>query len=215
MRLVLRDNFGQNLLDTVMEYQMSAAKIVLLGDSHMNHFRHYLLKKSPRLEQAFRLNEHQQVNIFGYSGGRLANTFMMNLFHTKVRILRPNYLILWLGGNDLDCVGDLTAEEVAQHLMATASLFQGRYNLQHVYILQLMQRSCTRSVNTTLYNEKVKCVNEIVQEGTRSLQGVSYWKLRHFATLRQDLLKSDGVHLNDHGMKYIFHNVRGAIIRCS
>lgn len=128
-----------------------------------------------------------------------------------MRTLRPNYLILLLGGNYLDSVGNVTAEEVVQHLLATATLFQGRYNLQHIYLIQLLQRN----VDITIYNKRVKRVNEIVQENSRSLQRVSYWKLRHFTTLRPHLLKPDSVHLNDNGMSYTYHNVRGVIIRCT
>ena len=108
-----------------------------------------------------------------------------------------------------DCIQD-HIQLILSKLVALASLFVSRYNVNHVVVSQLLFRETTRHIPVTIYNKMVVTANKTLKEMIKSTPRVHYWKLKRLK--QADNLFSDGVHLSDASLEKYFRNIRGAVI---
>lgn len=187
-------------------------RTLIIGDSHVRRFNNHLKHIAATPEDALRLDPKHKLLFYGISGGSVGNPSHTAKIVVTCQSFLPDYVILWIGGNDLD-TKDGSVEFVSAKIIALATMLLGRFHLRGLYLPEQMGRTSTRCVPTTRFQQMVQCLNSCIKEQVVSYHKLHWWKMRHFNSNRSDTL-CDGIHLNNKGQTFLFHNLRGAIIRC-
>lgn len=129
----------------------------------------------------------------------------LDQFLSEIQRYRPAFLILRIGGNDLD-KNDFT-ELAVRKLVAFLTHVRGIFQIRKITILTFIPRMTTRYINHELYNSRVIQANQLLKHHCANAK-IQYWKLRGFTNSR-DIIYSDGVHLNRTGHEKYFRKIRG------
>lgn len=98
---------------------------LIVGDSHVRRFRAFLGAHRSAYS-VFNIYELKEMNYFGISGGLVSNSHHISLLTSAVRRFRPQHLIVFIGGNDLDsCDLDFSLECVVSKLTAYLTQLKG------------------------------------------------------------------------------------------
>lgn len=127
-------------------------------------------------------------------------------FWSEIQRYRPAFLILHIGGNDLDKNDDFTELAVLK-LVPFLTHVRGIFQIRKITILTFIPRMSTRYINYELYNSRVIQANQLLKHHCANAK-IQYWKLRGFTNSR-DNIYSDGVHLNRTGHEKYFRKIRG------
>ncbi|XP_061172312.1 uncharacterized protein LOC133181747 [Saccostrea echinata] len=190
------------------------ASVLIAGSSHVKRFEQFVNQK-----QEFRnlhLNPNVCVTFYGMSGGKLTNNCHLEALEQKLRHVSPDFLILHLGGNDLDTAtaDEAYAYELCLRLCCIAETFTSRFKIKKTVICQLMPRYRTRFLDITIYNELVIKFNKALKRELVGKDFLQYWNLKGVKNSERTVF-CDGVHLNNEwGMPIYYRNLRGAIIQC-
>lgn len=186
--------------------------LLFIGSSHIKRLESYIKRIDPVSPFSVR---DVSIQFHGISGGRLCSSSHVNSFDRTISNLKPNALIIHIGGNDLDQPGmDIEgAIIIALRLVALCKQFVVKYNLQKIICVQLMARSNTRHVNVQIYNDLVIAFNRQLKSELSSCSNVIYWRLKGIKNTGDNLYQ-DGVHFNEIGLKKYYKNLRGAVLQC-
>jgi len=186
--------------------------VLVLGSSHIRRLHNYIDRFANLTN--FDLDGQISVNYFGISGGRITNSEHCYRWDWSVVSINPEHVVVQLGGNDLDVVkaDKESAEEIVLKIIAFCHTFISRHKVQHVTILQFLNRQSTRHVPPDTYNKLIKYANEYLKSELSSYPCLHYWNLKGLKHSESQTLV-DGVHFNDLGNHKYFKNIRGAIIQ--
>ena len=113
---------------------------LLLGSSHINRFlKHYLNKLQ---QQEFNLDGNI-IKLFGINGGRIGNNDHCRRWETYIEQVKPTHIIVYIGGNYLDCpyCNNETAEEIILKTIALFDIFRVRFHINNITFLQLLRET--------------------------------------------------------------------------
>lgn len=183
---------------------------LIVGDSHVRRFR-AILGAHRSAYSVFNIYELKEVNYFGISGRLVSNSHHISLLTSAVRRFRPQHLIVFIGGNDLDsCDLDFSLECVVSKLTAYLTQLKRCFHLKSVTVLSFLPREVTRNIDCLIYNQRVKEANRLLKQSC-AIHAVTFWKLRGFSESREPIL-CDGVHLNDLGFHKLYRQIRGVLL---
>lgn len=144
----------------------------------------------------------------GFGGSEIADS----LKHADRIILpyQPRIVVLFAGGNDINA--GKTPERVADDFKALAAKIHAALPKTKIYYLTLFP-----NVKRRAQDEKCVKVNELIQAFTKTDERLGYvdtaTKMRAAdGGPRPELLRDDGLHMNDDGYK-IWNELVGAVLR--
>ncbi|KAK3103405.1 hypothetical protein FSP39_018966 [Pinctada imbricata] len=187
-----------------------AEKVLVLGSSHINHLKTFVRQRGCT---DFNFHPPIHVHLFGISGGRLQASSHVRLLKNEIRAVKPNALVIHIGGNDLDRknVTEDCVQTLCYQLVSLCAMLIRRFNLRKITILQLMPRVRTRHVPVHSYNNLVIAFNKELKRAVSAHPKIKYWTISGIKQTKQQIF-SDEVHLNNLGLVKYYKNVRGAII---
>lgn len=182
-------------------------KTVIIGSSHVERLRQYLLKPDVDLVLS---KEKYEVSLMGFSGGHVSTLFrtLFDLFTNK-----PDHVLIQIGSNDISNV-ETNVETVAwsiQHLYQTLiSIGIKHVTVGFLFYRQKVRRS--RGLTLAQYNARVDELNRLLFEMPLYCPQLTLWRHRGLRFPNVQILRNDGVHLNNEGLKRLMRNIRGAIM---
>lgn len=188
-------------------------QVLIIGSSHVNRLQNYV--RSQPACRNFNFVHDPVVHFRGISGGRISDGSHCRQWEHAIENVRPEHLIVHVGGNDLDsCVfyeSEAELNDLVLRLVLMSHTFQRRYSISSVTILQLMPRTKTHNLPVLHYNNTVHRFNILLRETLSSNNNLRYWKIRGIKNSPYELL-CDGVHFNREGFIRYYRSIRGAII---
>lgn len=186
--------------------------VLIVGSSHIRWLEKFLL--SMNCNNNFNLQPQPVINFNGISGGKLCNADHVRRFERSISLCKPTYLIIQVGGNDLDSssVSVESVELMILQFVSLCTLFQSRYNILKIIVLQLLPRPSPRYLSAASYQYFVKYANRILKRELSIYPSIVYWKIKRVKNPASEIFK-DGVHFNSTGMKKYYNNIRGAVIK--
>ena len=163
----------------------------------------------------FRLQQFR-ITCHGISGGRINNPQNILEFEHLIQTHNPHFVVVHLGGNDLDQKNNTweDVEEIFLRWINILHLFYRRYSVK-IAVSQLLFRERTRHIYPVLYNNFVLIANRLLKLELAKLDKITYWNLKGLKDNHQDICW-DGVHLNwRSGYSKYYKNIRGAILNIS
>lgn len=181
---------------------------LFIGSSHVKRFSSYLGNRGTSAE-LFNIYGLPPVRFFGLSGGTVTNPRHLESFLAAVQHHRPKFLVVHLGGNDLDSDEDNT-QLVVLKLIAFLQTVKVHFTIHKVTVVKLLPREQTRHVDPVFYNQRVIAANTFLKDQC-ALTGLVYWRMRGFTNSGTNIF-ADGVHLNSVGMNKYFRQLRGILL---
>lgn len=123
-----------------------------------------------------------------------------------VRNVKPKVVILEIGTNDLTMN---SPESVATEIVTFCHMLHDHHNVKHVYIAQIIQR--TRQP-TASFNRDVQTCNDLLRSTTKGITYMDLWTHKGLNNPSINIIRTDGVHLNDAGNYTLYRSYRGAIL---
>lgn len=133
----------------------------------------------------------------------------LDQFLSEIKRYRPAFLIVHIGGNDLDKNNDFT-ELAGLKLVAFLTHVRGISKICKITIITFIPRMSTRYINYELYNSRVIQANQLLKLHCANAN-IQYWKLRGI-TNSTDNIYSDRVHLNRTGHEKYSREFRGILL---
>lgn len=185
-----------------------------VGDSHVNRLSSYIGTRLPS-SSVFDITGLSDVKFYGISGGLISSDRHLSLITAAVRQHQPRYVIVCLGGNDLDSSDPDWSIEViligrSLRLVTFLTQLKNLFNLQKVTVLSYFPRERTRYIALDEYRRRTICANRFLHDACVQ-HHISFWKLRGF-TYSQNQILSDGVHLNRLGFYKLQRQLRGILL---
>lgn len=181
-----------------------------VGDSHVNRLSSYIGTRLPS-SSVFDITGLSDVKFYGISGGLISSDRHLSLITAAVRQYQPRYVIVCLGGNDLDSSDpDWSIEVILMRLVTFLTQLKNLFNLQKVTVLSYFLRERTRYIAPDEYRRRTICANRFLHDACAQ-HHISFWKLRGFTDSQNQIL-SDGVHLNRLGFYKLQRQLRGILL---
>lgn len=156
--------------------------------------------------------EGERVAFFGQGGAKLTGkkTIFGNL-QAWLGTSRLKVVYFEMGSNNL-CDPNVSAEEVARHLLSAANFLHAGYDVGTVVVGQVTIRKKEPYCG---YNAKVRatnvCLRQLIEgQGDASIQ---FARLRGLIEPASPMFHRDGIHLSPSGNARYAQGVRGAFIR--
>ena len=190
-------------------------RALIMGHSHIFCLRRFIESAGPSwpgVSSNFAVDGHGcRVHYIGVCGARLPSLRTDEQWE-RISILRPQLVVLHVGGNDLDSSAGLSPQQVGAQLVEFANELVV-VGVSHVVICQLIRRDSWRHFSPAVGAARVACVNDYVKVACDGCKQVSVWKHKGFWNPQSMLFRDDGVHLNDLGNYKLYRSIRGAILR--
>jgi hypothetical protein len=102
---------------------------------------------------------------FGIGGGKLENEQDIAAIEYAIQRRDPSFLILHIGGNDLDTtdLDDIFCQRLALKLVLMTKTFPIRHNIQFVFVCELCPREAPRNVSAGKYNKYKRLFNKLLK----------------------------------------------------
>lgn len=187
-------------------------KVVIAGTSHVRRLRDAIDEGSdPAFEAHFGLSQISTDFVCGGGWG------LEDIVRHQSQILRskPHVLVLQVGSNDI-CSADCCPLIIADALLDTACHLQQCGNISSVIVCHLLPRSLgvympTAEAVSAYTLARVK-FNQFIDVVASDYTKVKVWKHKKLFNPIQEVLLSDGVHLNTSGQYKFYKSLRGAIL---
>lgn len=202
---MLFNSISVQCLQTSRDFVMST---LCLGDSHVVRFGDFI-GNTRSSSEVFNVQSLDSVHFYGIRGGSVLNSQHLDQFLSVVQQYRPAFLIVHIGGNDLDKIDDCT-ELMVLKLVAFLTYVRQSFQIRNITLLKFIPRMSTRYISYELYNSRVIQANQLLELHCATAN-IQYWKLRGFTNSR-DNIYSDGVHLNRIGLEKYFREIRGILL---
>ena len=186
------------------------ANALLLGSSDICKFENFINRKNS--ENPYCLDDPRiDVHYYGISGGRIYNDKHRDRLQKAVSTIKPDRLILQIGGNDLDSanLSEDYSRKVVDKIVETCTFYVKDYGVEHVIICQFLPRFDTRQCDIDVYNDCVITANQYMKLTLHSESNIHYWKMKG---LKDSENFKDGVHLSDLAQDKYYRCIRGALI---
>lgn len=181
-----------------------------VGDSHVNRLSSYIGTRQPS-SSVFDISGLSDVKFYGISGGLISSDRHLSLITAAVRQHQPRYVIVCLGGNDLDSSDpDWSIDVILMRLVTFLTQLKNLFNLQKITVPSYFPRERTRHIQPDEYRRRTICANRFLHDACVQYH-ISFWKLRGF-TDSQNKILSDGVHLNRLGFYKLQRQLRGILL---
>lgn len=181
-----------------------------VGDSHVKRLKQFVGVAQPA-SITFRIANLKEVNYYGLSGGLINNSHHLRLISDAVSHFRPQHLIVFLGGNDLNSnLAHFDTECVITRLLAYLTQLDTRFRLQTVTVLSVIPRNICRHITLEVYNRRVREANHLLRDLCANSK-IKVWKLHGFMNSSKNIL-CDGVHLNPLGFHKLIRQIRGIFL---
>jgi lysophospholipase L1-like esterase len=144
----------------------------------------------------------------GFGGSMMADS--VRYAERIILPYRPRIVVVFAGGNDINA--GKTAEQVAEDFKALVGKIHGALPRTRVYFISLFP-----NVKRRTQDEKCRKANDLIESFTKSSPLLGYIdtasKMRAAdGGPRPELLREDGLHMNDDGYK-IWNELVGAVLR--
>ena len=118
----------------------------------------------------------------------------------RISILRPQLVVLHVGGNNLDTSAGPSPQQVGAQLVEFANELVV-VGVSRVIICQLIWRDSWRHFSPEVGSARprVACVNDFVKAACERCEQVSCWKHKGFWNPQSTVFRDDGVHFSDLG----------------
>lgn len=161
-----------------------------------------------------------QVQYIGEGGWKISNLRRLE-GELSAGNIRPQLAVVMIGDNDIQ--PGSTVEEVAEHLVAWATMLSRRYGMV-VVISQLMPRYQKPSGKYywAQYNDRAFAVNKQIAERVQGMQGVKFWyhdfvcfpgENKEKYSRARKFFGPDGVHLSAVGNFRLHRSLQAAVLR--
>lgn len=132
-----------------------------LGDSHVVRFGDFI-GNTRNSSEVFDIRGLDGVHFFGIRGGSVLNPRHLDQFLSVVQQHRPTFLIVHVGGNDLD-KNDDCSELMVLKLVAFLTHVRQTSQIRNITILKFIPRMSTRNISYELYNRRVIQANQLLK----------------------------------------------------
>jgi len=182
---------------------------LLVGDSNVKRFGAYMSDAAHSFEC-----QNVVLRCHGVSGGRFTRASCTASLESVIEAQRPERLLVFLGGNDLDDthVHESDIQCLVLRLVALVSQWQRKFAISCVFVCQLVPRQTTRHVPVETYNHLIQLFNQSLKQELKGQNQVLYWKLKGMKQSTAPVLQTDGVHFNRYGMQKFRRIVRGMLL---
>ena len=144
--------------------------------------------------------EQGNVDIRGYSGARVRDVSAA-VGRMRIQFGRYSVAVISVGSNDF-CDARCTPEIVCEELTVLARVLVRTFGVAKVIICQVLRLQRTshhfQRLSLMKYNAAVDKLNSLLND---HCTGTLFFWRHHHGVLGSRHLLSDGVHLNEHGMK--------------
>lgn len=200
------------LQEDIVPFYPGTPMVCLFGTSHICHLTTFLNREHI---SNFWLDLRQvEAHMYGISGMRIypnlndPNGYMKSMqFHLRyLDLTHPEYVIIQVGSNDI-CNNSLDIHTIVTGIY-DAAMYALVGGARRVIISQLLPRANPH------YNIKAASVNALLEHKVAEEMetAIVCWRHAGLQNPQMDVLKPDGVHLNDTGLYRYFRSLRGAII---
>ena len=197
-----------------------ACRVLIFGHTFVRTLDSYMNgEENPSCANLGLDKESFLIHCYGVRGGTISpgpnGMFAKTKIEESVGQHRPHVVFLQLGGYDL-LHEDCDPEEIARDLVIAAAMLIDCYGVHRVVIGQLLPRFNRPSSPYYIANYKdlVVRVNKELSalvSAADARQDIRYWKHRGFWNNQQDVVESDGVHLNAYGIYKYAQSVRAGV----
>ena len=151
---------------------------------------------------------------FGIGGGKLENEQHVAAIEYAIQRRDPSFLILHIGGNDLDTtdLDDIFCQRLVLKLALMTKTFLIRHNIQFVFVCELFPRETPRNVSAGTYNKYKRLFNKLLKGEIKKMNYVCFWKIRGIQETKEDVF-TDSVHLGMEGTTRYYRSIRGALLQ--
>ncbi len=144
----------------------------------------------------------------GFGGSEIADS--VKYADRIILPYKPRIVVVFAGGNDIN--SGKTPEKVADDFKALVAKIHGALPKTRVYFISLFP-----NVKRRAQDEKCRKVNELIHEFTKTDERLGYIDTASRMRApdggpRPELLRDDGLHMNDDGYK-IWNELVGAVLR--
>ena len=153
------------------------------------------------------------------SGGRTTE-----LIHhiSEITSNNPQVVFIQIGGNDFTGSSYPDHSSVVHDILQLADLLISAESVKFVYIGKLFYRGINKKYlpspkHVSSYNSKVTSINSSLQIQAKDLQQRGIYIRNHKGReqMADDILSTDGTHLNNLGTKKWYRSIRGAFVEAS
>ena len=185
-------------------------RALIMGYSHIFWLQRFIESAWPRVSLNFAVEGHGCcVHYIGVCGARLPSLRTDEQWE-RIYILRPQLVVLHVGGNDLDSLASPSPQQVGAQLVEFANELVV-VGVSHVVICQLIWCDSWRHFSTEVGAALVACVNDFVKAACEGCKQVSFWKHKGFWNSQSVVFRDD--HINDLGNYKLYRSIRGIILR--
>ena len=174
--------------------------ILLLGSSHICKFENFIKKKGT-VNPFQHVTPRPWVKFLGISGGRMNKPGHIRQFEDAVQIIRPDKIIIQIGGNDLDLKTFWTqtvCRDVNNSLPISLTNLSPRQENLSINLVSnislLLYFGHVMTLVTVIYNDCVISVNRLLKCKLSGILNIHYRKLKGLK--HSNNLFIDGVHLS-------------------
>jgi len=146
---------------------------------------------------------------YGIRGATLRQFHQEGHIMQKIIGHHPTIVVIHLGGNDLDNP-TVKPAAVGMSLFELAKFISVNSGAT-VVLSQVLFRERWRNHSSSQGNARVKTLNEFLSAVCQDCDGIKFWCHRNLWKSKQNLYRSDGVHLSPLGNYKFYRSIRGAI----
>ena len=187
-------------------------RIVVSGHSFVGHLKRFLEEDNDtlnRYQDGFNLYRENAETFFVYRPGSDLN-FLKNVLRTVILSKRPHLVILQIGSNDLTKRKTQPTHLADEVLKFSQSLIKGE--TKFVIISAVIHRmKVNTNISVAEYNERVDQYNNVLSKACQNVPNVIFWHQRRIDR-GNNLLKGDGVHLNNAGNYHLFMAYKNSLV---
>ena len=177
--------------------------VIILGHSFVRRMKEFLESVNNKLTSIdFNLKDVARISIHGIGGGTVRKLRLLDLNNVVAK--RPDFVLFEIGTNDLTT---MSPEIVAQEINTICDDLHAEFNVHKIVVSQIIYRK-----NNPQFNKLVDTCNNLVSALIRDKSHAHFWIHKGLKNPSLDILRRDGVHLNERGNYALYRNYRGAIL---
>ena len=161
------------------------------------------------------LGDLGDVHLVGIPGANVPRIWDNVRLNPILTYLHNYFVILQIGGNDLDAINVHPVEQ-ANEILNLARRLMSEKVVKTVHVCQLLYRRravSSRFILRAGYNSLVDRVNRELEFLCQFFPKIIFWKHKKMSSNWHLMLNHDGTHLNDFGSKKYYRSIRGAVIQ--
>lgn len=134
-----------------------------------------------------------------------------SVFRPFLQVFHPAVVVLQVGGNDIDCSGDLQTLFLASEIEDLAQRLINVFGVTQVFIGEIFKRERPRNITFDQYEGRRISTMDFLTTLLEHEPNIRIWRHRRIFGSQQDMFAGDGIHLNDLGQRRFYRSLRLAI----